>query len=230
MKPGRSSERQVIARQTADEQFPSKDLWHPRASIVTNVADSEVRRDRALARLGTESRLRSAVLVSIALLAAVIAAGCASGGGSHAGAQATTTLAPIPVDIHVDGTAKLTNGQGVQIHVAAKSGSLTYGYEARLCAGGATFQFDSDMRPTKSGKCAVQPLSAGSDNYQEVRASPPYLVADSVFHVGVGSGQLTMENGTPITITCGPGNPCQLVLKVQYPNGFAIRAYPLTYA
>jgi hypothetical protein len=157
--------------------------------------------------------------------------GCSSGGGSKAvGGLGTTTTTPIPLGIQVMGTTGLKDGQGVKVHVTANQGSLVYGFEATLCKGGTAYRFDADMRPTLTGKCIPHPFSAASDDYQEVRAAAPYLVADTVFRAGVGTENFALENGMPVTIACGPGHPCDLVLKVQYPYGFAIRAYPLSYA
>lgn len=173
---------------------------------------------------------RGSIAAAVVGLVTVILSGCASSSGHTAAAISTTTLPAVPVVIRVDGTTKLKDGQGVKVHVTAKSGSQVFGFEARLCAGAESFRFDSDMRPTKTGKCISKPVSTGSEEYQEVRAAAPFEVADSVFHVGVGNDQFAKQDGTPVTITCGPGHPCQLVLKVQFPNGFAIRAFPLTYA
>ncbi|MDP9073755.1 MAG: hypothetical protein M3N98_06165 [Actinomycetota bacterium] len=199
------------------------------APIVALVAAKQYERAGQSPPGPRQSRMRATTSVAIVGLAMVFFAGCSSSSRPTATAAITTTTAALPVDISVNGSTRLKDGQGVTVHVTAKSGSQIFGFEARLCAGSDTFQFDADMRPTLKGKCITKPLSAGSDAYQEVRASAPYLMADSVFHVGVGTDQFTMENNTPLSITCGPGHPCQLVLKVQYPNGFAIRAFPLTY-
>jgi hypothetical protein len=172
---------------------------------------------------------RTAVAV-VACLLTVILAACSSKSTNPADAISPSTTTAIPVDIQVTGTSNLRDGQGVRIHITAKPGSLIYGFEARLCAGGTAYRFDSDMRPTLAGKCVVHSLSQSSDDYVIVRASPPYQVSDGVFRVGVGSENFTLETGRQVTITCGHQNPCDLVLKVQYPNGFALRTFPLSYA
>jgi hypothetical protein len=155
---------------------------------------------------------------------------CSSKSSSSSNPITPPTTAGIPVQVQVTGTKNLRDGQAVRIHLTAKPGSLVYGFEARLCAGGTEYRLDSDMRPTLGGKCVVKPISAQSDDYLIVRDSPPYQVADGVFRAGVGTEGFALETGRPVTITCGHLNPCDLVLKVQFPNGFSIQTVPLNYA
>ncbi len=155
-----------------------------------------------------------------------------SGTSTTAVGGPATTLATgvVPGVVTVENNTNLRDGQAVKVHITAKTGSEIFGFEIRLCAAGATFQFDSDMRPTQSGKCISKPLSPSSDDYQEVRASPPFAVVDTSFRVGVGTDRFVTGTGRAVTITCGPGHPCQIALKIQYPDGFAFRAYQITYA
>lgn len=136
----------------------------------------------------------------------------------------------MPAAVTVDGTTGLRDGQDVRVRAAADNGSEIFGFEAFLCAGTAKVDTDADVRPSLTGNCASKPLSAGSDKYKEVRGAPPYQVVESTFRAGVGSDSYTTEDGVPVTISCGPESPCQLVLKVQFPNGYGFRAYPLAYA
>jgi hypothetical protein len=137
---------------------------------------------------------------------------------------------PPPVDVTLSNTKNLHDGDAVAIHVTPKQGSTLYGFEAFLCAGNTSFNYDADIRPTETGKCVSAPLSSASDAYLQVPAAPPYTSADASFRVGVGSNSYTTQDGTPVTIKCGSGSPCQIVLKVQYPNGFGFEAYPVTFA
>lgn len=153
-----------------------------------------------------------------------------AGGAQDVNASALTNRGrPLPLDVAVSNTSNLRDGSEVSLHVVPKAGSVIYGFEAFLCEGGTTFAGDSDIRPTLAGKCVSKPLSPDSDDYKEVPAAPPYQAADSTFRVGVGTDTYTMRDGKPVTITCGPGHPCQLVLKLQYPNDFGFAAYPLTF-
>lgn len=136
----------------------------------------------------------------------------------------------IPADIRLEGNRGVRDGQELRIEVQAKGESEIFGFEVFVCAPEATFELDIDIRPTQSGKCLSKPLSPVSDRYKEVRGAPPYDVVETTFRAGVGTDSYEMRDGTPVTIKCGPDDPCQLVLKVQYPNGFGFRAFPLDYA
>lgn len=155
------------------------------------------------------------------------AAGTRPGGGRAPGAVGQPD---VPADVSVVGPTKLNGGQPVAIRVRARAGSQTFGFEAFLCKGDATFRLDADIRPTLAGKCASKPLSPGSDAYEEVPAAPPYQHVEGSFRPGVGTDRYATRDGTPVTVTCGPRDPCQLVLKLQFPNGFALRSYPLRFA
>ncbi|MDQ6927549.1 MAG: hypothetical protein M3159_02660 [Actinomycetota bacterium] len=136
---------------------------------------------------------------------------------------------PLPLDVTLSPTSNLHDGSEIALHVVPKQGSQIFGFEAFLCADKVPFSYDSDIRPTLSGKCVSKKLSPVSDDYEEVAAPPPYQSVDGTFRVGVGTDTYTMRDGKPVTITCGPGHPCQLVLKLQYPNDFGFAAYPLTF-
>jgi hypothetical protein len=143
--------------------------------------------------------------------------------------RATPTTAPMPLAVNVSPASGLGNGSDVTIHVAPTGGSKIFGFEARLCKAGVDYTSEADFDPTISGKCASKPLSATSQEYKEVPAKPPFEVLDATFKVGVGSDSFKTEQGTPTTVTCGPGNPCVVVLKLQFPDGFAFRSYPVSF-
>lgn len=145
------------------------------------------------------------------------------------GPRTTPTTAPLPLNVNVTPAQGAVDGQVVTIEVTPAGGSQVFGFEAFLCKGGVDFLLDADIRPDETGKCVSKPLSPGSDDYQLVAAEPPYQSVTSQFRVGVGTDSFTMQNGRTATITCGPGNPCQLVLKLQYPDAYGFRAFPVTY-
>ena len=138
--------------------------------------------------------------------------------------------APLPVSASVSGASGVTDGQAVKIHVEPEGGSQAFGFEAWLCRGDATFTNDLDVRPLQTGKCLPQPLSARSDSHVEVDGTPPYGALDGSFRVGVGSLTYKTVSGQSVTITCNASSPCQIVLKLQYPNGFGFKAFPIAYA
>lgn len=136
---------------------------------------------------------------------------------------------PIPAQVNVTGNSGARDGTPVVVRVQADGGSKLYGIEARLCRAGATFVFDADFLPTATGNCIARPLSAGSDAKVEVPVPAPNQSGELTFRVGVGTDAFPDREGNVVNITCGPGNPCQVVVKVQYPNGFGFKTYPVTY-
>ena len=199
--------------------------------IVALAAISDSKSDRLSVDNGTSTTSRG-------LGGSPGAASTASSGGD-AGAG-TTTSGPsttlqlggqnAPVDVNVSNNTNLTDGAPVAIHVAPKDGSAIFGFEAWICKGGVDYIDDADVRPSQTGNCAAHALSGASDHYIGVRSAPPYGAADGSFRAGVGTDTYKMQDGTPVTISCGPGQPpCVIVLKLQYPNGFGFKAIPLSY-
>jgi hypothetical protein len=172
-------------------------------------------------------------------IAGADAPGAAGGAGAKgaagpddAAARAEKAMADqaklIPLNVAVSNTKGLKDGDPVTIHVTPK-GSVVFGFEAFLCKGGTTYAFDADIRPDDSAKCVAHKLSPNSDDYLQVRTQPPYTSADASFRVGVGTDTFQMTDGSPAAVTCGPSNPCAVVLKLQFPNGFGFEAFPVTY-
>ncbi len=143
--------------------------------------------------------------------------------------KAPPTTAAMPLNVQVSPASGLGNGSDVTIRVAPTSGSKIFGFEARLCKAGVDYVNEADFDPTITGKCASKPLSPSSEEYKEVPAKPPFSALDATFKVGVGSDTFKTEQGAPATVTCGPGSPCVLVLKLQFPDGFAFRSYPVNF-
>lgn len=136
---------------------------------------------------------------------------------------------PLPVQVSVSGTSGLRNGQAVKIHVVPVGGSRAFAFEAYQCKADAEYRNDADIRPLQSGKCTPTALAAGADQRVEVIGQEPFQSLDGEFKVGVGTKTFgTISNG-PSTITCGPGNPCALVLKLQYPDGFGFQSIPISF-
>ncbi len=141
---------------------------------------------------------------------------------------ATSASADTPTPLPVSATATtpttgLVDGSTVHFHVDATgtvAGSI-FGVEARICQQGADIQNSADFAPTTGGICATAPLSATSQNFSSVGTAPPNLIADLDFKVGVGSAPLADVGSGPGTLTCGPGSPCTIWLKLLVPAGVA---------
>jgi len=154
-----------------------------------------------------------------------------STGGSSGGA--TTTTRPMPLQIKVSSTRGLHDGSVVTVTVTADQGSEYYGLDARLCAATPATPAITNLYnyiPDPAGNCILKPLSADSDAYLEAGTAPPNQTGTINFRVGVGTNTFTTENLQKVTITCGPGHPCQLVIRPEYPYGFGFRSIPLDYA
>jgi hypothetical protein len=156
--------------------------------------------------------------------------------GSAAAGQADTNGAAnragatkIPLNVSVSNTKGLRDGDMVHIHVTPQQGSVVYGFEAFLCATGRLYTLDADIRPSVTGNCASQPLSAISQRYLMVKASPPFKVADGDFRVGTGSVTYQTQDKRAATVTCDRAHLCSIVLKLQFPNDFGFEAIPLTF-
>ena len=105
-----------------------------------------------------------------------------------------------------------------------------FGFEARLCAPNVTVEWDADFNPTQGGKCIAHKLTPTADAKLEAIAAAPFQSVDAQFHVGAGRDTYTVQGTGPTTIDCSPGRTCQLVLKIQVPNGFGFRSQTVTVA
>lgn len=139
------------------------------------------------------------------------------------------TTPNMPLSVAVGSTTALKSGDTVSVTVSPKDGAQAYGAEARLCRGDALVQFDGDLFPTRAGLCIPKPFTEGTNEYLEVRNLPPYGPLTVRFKVGTGSQTFKLQDGSQSTITCDATHPCQLVLKLQYPNGFGFQGVPLTF-
>jgi hypothetical protein len=136
----------------------------------------------------------------------------------------------IPLAVVASNTTDLRDGDTVTVRVTPKDpGKVVYGFEMFICADGSSFQLDADIRPTFTGKCIEHPLSTSSGDYVKVAAAAPYQSADGTMKVGVGTDSYTTQNGKSVTIACGPGHPCLLVLKLQFQDAYGFQALPLTF-
>jgi hypothetical protein len=139
------------------------------------------------------------------------------------------TTPNMPMSVSVSTTEGLVSGDVVSVKASPSNGSQAFGVEARLCRGDTAIAFDGQMFPTRAGLCLPKPFSPGTDSLVEVANQPPYGPVAVNFTVGTGSQTFTLQDGSQTTITCDAAHPCQLVLKLQYPNGFGFQGVPLTF-
>jgi hypothetical protein len=155
--------------------------------------------------------------------------GGTTGATNSEGNSIMVPLQHLPLDVTIDRKSGLSDGDTVTVHVAAKSGSKIYGADARLCSGDAVIDNSADYAPTQGGQCIAAPLSSGSDAYVEQPGAEPYQSLDLAFRVGTGTSTYQMQDGSPVSITCGPGHGCTLVVRLQVPNGFGFESFDLAF-
>jgi len=161
----------------------------------------------------------------------------ANGSGTTTSLQSTAiTLPPepyttpsMPLKVSVSGNNGVRSGDVVKVRAEPNAGSQMYGVDARLCRGDVGISNEGAFRPTVGGNCIIDPLSPGTDAVVNLENPTPDKGLDVEFRVGTGTTTFKTQSGKDATITCGPSNPCQIVLKLQYPNGFGFQAFPVTF-
>ncbi len=155
--------------------------------------------------------------------------GGATGPRNAEGNSVMVPLTNLPADVTVDKKSGLSAGDTVTVHITAKSGSKIFGADARLCRDSPVIANSADYAPTQGGQCVAAPLSADSDAFVELQGSDPYTTLDVPFRVGTGTSSYQMQDGTEVSITCGPGHPCTLIVKLQVPDGFGFESFDLSF-
>ena len=139
------------------------------------------------------------------------------------------TTPSMPLTASVSGNSSVRSGDVVKVRAEPNAGSQMYGVDARLCRGDVGISNEGAFRPTVGGNCIIDPLSPGTDAVVNLENPTPDQGIDIEFRVGAGTTTFRTQSGKDATITCGPSNPCQIVLKLQYPNGFGFQAFPVTF-
>ena len=139
------------------------------------------------------------------------------------------TTPSMPLTATVSGNSGVRSGDVVKVRAEPNAGSQMYGIDARLCRGDVGIATEGAFRPTFGGNCVIDPLAPGTDAVVNLENPTPDKGLDVEFRVGTGSTTFKTQSGKDATITCGPSNPCQIVLKLQYPNGFGFQAFPVTF-
>src|SRR5262245_13707087 len=116
-----------------------------------------------------------------------------------------------PVTVTATPTVGLTDGQALAIHAEAKPGTQIFSMTAHLCrpnqkTGDTMFGF---LGPA----CTNVPV--GQSDTGAITVLGGDGAADLSFKVGTGTTSWMNYNGAPYTITCGEGNPCDLIVRVE---------------
>jgi len=139
------------------------------------------------------------------------------------------TTPSMPLKVSVSGNSGVRSGDVVKVRAEPNAGSQMYGVDARLCRGDVGISNEGAFRPTVGGNCIIDPLSPGTDAVVNLENPTPDKGLDVEFRVGTGTTIFKTQSGKDATITCGPSNPCQIVLKLQYPNGYGFQGFPVTF-
>ncbi len=155
--------------------------------------------------------------------------------GLLTGTANAETAPPLPVTVTATGLTNAVDGSTVHIHVDAQSPpnpspSQIFGVEARICPTANVIDYAADFNPSQLGKCAKTPLSVNSDALTSVATAPPNATADLDFRVGIGTQTFDTSFAGTVTITCGPANPCKVVVKLQVPGAVMFTSFPIGYA
>ncbi len=161
----------------------------------------------------------------------------ANGSVTTTSLQSTATTFPpgpyttpsMPLSVEAQGNTKVNSGDVVTVRAEPNAGSLMYGVDARLCRGDVGISNEGAFRPTVGGNCIIDPLSPGTDAVVNLENANPSQGLDVEFRVATGTTTFKTQSGKDATVTCGPANPCQIVLKLQYPNGFGFQGIPVTF-
>jgi len=137
--------------------------------------------------------------------------------GQVDGVSGSITITASPITDLVDGSV-------VNVHVEAKDTQI-YSLTAHTCmpgkvTGDHAFDFAGPFCPN---------VPIGSGDLAAQVALPGATSADLA--VKVGAGHVDWHNGLgfPYSITCGPGTPCDLVIRAEITNSTAYYQIPLCY-
>lgn len=137
-------------------------------------------------------------------------------GGSSSGPTADAadgTAGPVSISV-----VKSEDGSGAVIHAEATDGVLIYEIAAHLCLTGSNVRtvFDFNFQGTK---CTSVPV--GDSDVEQIVSYPDGSPTADIPYFRLGTGTVLWRNsrGGERMITCGPGQPCDVVVQVQITDG-----------
>jgi hypothetical protein len=132
-------------------------------------------------------------------------------------------------EVTVTPTEGLTDGQAVTVTVKVNDGAL-YEIAAHLCS--PTMPIKNRFNFSFQGEyCSPSSVSPSADT-EVVKTVPPGQAQDQLtFHVGIGTGQPWVDdlNNNTHQLTCGPGSPCWLLVKLQVTGDTLFYAAPVAF-
>jgi hypothetical protein len=174
-----------------------------------------------LSRVVARPRLRLfALLVPVSIALGALAFGTPEAGATtgHAG----------PIAVAVTPDARLVDGQSLHITADAPSGVVIYEIRAHLCLAGPNVRsnFDFGFQGQRCSNVAV-----GHGDFEQSVSYPSGVSSGSLntFKVGVGTARWVDELGYPGTISCGPGHPCDVIVRIQITDATVFFDEPLCF-
>ncbi|MDP9073757.1 MAG: hypothetical protein M3N98_06175 [Actinomycetota bacterium] len=143
---------------------------------------------------------------------------------------------------------KVVDGQPVTITIKSSPGVAIAMAEVNLCRSGVTYQTNPGATATgfpnddffancaHNGVSTSQTQGVLSDNGGGLTANAPTAAGESfIYRVGAGTASWTFPSGTTQTLTCGPSDPCDLVVELLVqrpgqPDQWEPFVQPLSYA
>jgi hypothetical protein len=137
--------------------------------------------------------------------------------GQVDGVAGTLTITASPI-------ANLSDGATVNVHADVKDMAL-YSLTAHVCVPGKVtgdhaFDFSGPFCPN---------VAIGSGDLDKQVVLPGATSADLSIKVGVGTVDWHNSLGYPYSLACGPGAPCDLVVKAEITNSTAYYQIPLCF-
>jgi hypothetical protein len=130
-----------------------------------------------------------------------------------------------PLVVTVSPVVNLADGQTVNIHAEAATGTVIYSITAHTCVPG---KVNGDHSFGFTGQyCPNVPI--GSGQIEKLATFPGATSADMPYTVGTGAVSWYNEMGFQYALTCDDAHPCDMVLKIEITNGTQYVRIPLCY-
>jgi hypothetical protein len=159
---------------------------------------------------------------------AIVAVAAAVTLGAGAGSAGAVTGHAGRIAVSVTPTSRVTDGEAVAIHAEAPAGIVIYQISAHLCLPGPNVRTNFDFG-FQGQRCSNKALGRGDVEQTVEFADGVKAGSLDSFKVGEGSLLWVDELGYPKTISCGPGHPCDLVVRVQITDNTVFFTTPLCY-
>lgn len=131
-----------------------------------------------------------------------------------------------PITFSVVPAVGLTDGQVVDVHAGSTDGGVViFSITAHLCA---TDKVTGDRSFSFAGVACTN-VPVGQSDVEQTNVTGGTASADLQFKVGAGRATWLSSTGYDGSIACGPGQPCDLVIRAEITNGTVYYKQPLCF-